>query len=101
VLLYFNPEEIAFKDILQYMYSGALRARLPKELLDVLIVADKFGVTSCVDWCSSALEHSPISMETLLLYIDLPSPLLTNESVESLVYMAKLHLVYQFADIEK
>jgi hypothetical protein len=101
VLLYFIPEEIAFKDILLYMYSGALRARLPKELLDVLIIADKFEVTSCVDSCSSALQYSPMSMETLLLCIDLPWPLLTNDSVESLVDMAKRFLVQQFVDIEK
>jgi hypothetical protein len=101
VLLYFNPEEIAFKDILQYMYSGALRARLPKELLDVLIGADKFEVTSCVDWCTSALQNSPMSMETATVCIDLPQPLLTHDSVQSLLARAKEFFVQRCGKIEK
>jgi hypothetical protein len=49
VVWYFIAEEMAFKDLLQNMYSGTLPERLPNELLDMLMVADKFEVTSCVD----------------------------------------------------
>jgi hypothetical protein len=98
---YFIADETAFMDLLQYMYSVTLRARSTKELLDLLMVADKFQVASCVDWCSSVLQKLPMSKVTALLYIDLPQPLLTNGSVQSLVDTANKFLLEQFGDIEK
>ena len=92
---------MAFKDLLQYMYSGTLPERFPNELLDMLMVADRFEVTSCVDSCSGALQYSPMSMQTALLCIDLPQPLLTNVSVQSFVDRAKVFLLQEWGDIEK
>jgi hypothetical protein len=69
VVWYFIAAETAFMDLLQYMYSVTLRARSTKELLDVLMVADKFEVISSVDWCSTTLQDSPMSMENALVYI--------------------------------
>jgi hypothetical protein len=96
VVWYFIAEETAFKDLLKYMYSGTLRAQSTKELLDLLMVADKFQVTSFVDWCISVLLNLPMSTETALLYMDLP-----NVSMQSLIDTAKKFLLEQFGDIEK
>jgi hypothetical protein len=101
VVWYFIAEETAFMDLLQYMYSLTLRARSTKELLDVLMLADKFEVTSCVDWCSTTLQDSPMSMENALVYIDLPRHLHTNDSVKSLIDKAKKFLLQLFRDIER
>jgi hypothetical protein len=101
VVWYFIAEETAFRDLLQFMYSVPLRARSTKEILDLLMVADKFQVTSCVDWCSRGLQNLPISTDTALLYMDLPQPLLTIDSVQSLVDTAKKFLLQQLGDIEK
>ena len=89
-------------DLLQYMYEGTPpRACSTKELFNVLMVAHKFQVTSCVEWCSSALQNSAMSTETALLYMDLPECLLTNDSVKSLVDTAKKFILQQFGDMEK
>jgi hypothetical protein len=68
VVWYFIAEETAFTDLLKYMYSGTLRAHSTKELLDLLMVADKFQVTSFVDWCISVLLNLPMSTDCPALY---------------------------------
>ena len=102
VVWYFIAEERAFMDLLQYMYEGTPpRACSTKELFNVLMVAHKFQVTSCVEWCSSALQNSAMSTETALLYMDLPQSLLTNHSLKSLIDKAKKFILQQFGDMEK
>ena len=92
-------EEVAFVDLLQFMYKGTLEARSTPALLDVLMVADKLGVKSRVNCCTHALQ-SLMTRESALLYLQLPSIVHTN-TVLQLTDPAKRFLIQCFEHIEK
>ncbi|KAK3434271.1 hypothetical protein EUGRSUZ_D01781 [Eucalyptus grandis] len=94
-------EEVAFMDLLNYMYSNTLSASTPTALLDVLITADKFEVASCMRYCSRLLRNLPMTCESALLYLDLPSSVLMAEAVQPLTDAAKQFLASRYKDITK
>eukprot|EP00253_Pinus_taeda_P006486 PITA_06486 len=81
------------------MYKGTLEARSTPELLDVLMVAQKFRVKSCVNYCAHALQKSPMTIESASLYLQLPSIVHTN-TVPRLKDAAKRFLIQCFEHIE-
>eukprot|EP00253_Pinus_taeda_P005647 PITA_05647 len=81
------------------MYKGTLEARSTPELLDVLMVAHKFRVKSCVNYCTHALQKSPMTIESASLYLQLPSIVHTN-TVPGLKDAAKRFLIQCFEHIE-
>lgn len=85
-------EETALMDLLQFTYSSKLQANTPTSLLDVLMLADKYEVTSCIGTCGLLLQKFPLNCELALSYVDLPSSVLTVESVSQLVAAAKSFL---------
>jgi hypothetical protein len=93
---HFIAEEVAFMDLLHFMYNGTLEARSTRELLDVLMVADKFDVPSCVNHCTHALQNSPFTIESASLYLQLPPTMLTNTVVLQLTDAAKGFLIQCF-----
>jgi hypothetical protein len=99
---YFISEEVAFMDLLKFIYNGTLEERSITELLDVLIVADKFDVTTCVNHCSRVLQNSPLTIESALLYQELPSAIVTNKRFRvSLIDAAKRFLIRYFNGFKK
>ncbi|XP_056174307.1 BTB/POZ domain-containing protein POB1-like isoform X1 [Syzygium oleosum] len=94
-------EEAAFMDLLNFMYSNTLSASTPTGLLDVLITADKFEVASCMRYCSRLLRNLPMTCESALLYLDLPSSVLMAEAVQPLTDAAKQFLAVRYKDITK
>ncbi|XP_030530326.1 BTB/POZ domain-containing protein POB1-like [Rhodamnia argentea] len=94
-------EEAAFMDLLNFMYSNTLSASTPTALLDVLITADKFEVASCMRYCSRLLRNLPMTCESALLYLDLPSSVLMAEAVQPLTDAAKQFLAVRYKDITK
>ncbi|CAH9117102.1 unnamed protein product [Cuscuta europaea] len=94
-------EEVAFMDLLKFMYGNMLSTTTPTALLDVLMAADKFEVASCMRYCSRLLRDLPMTCETALLYLDLPSTLLMAEPVQPLTNAAKKFLATSFKDITK
>lgn len=94
-------EEVALMDLLNFMYSNTLSTITPAALLDVLMAADKFEVASCMRYCSRLLRNLPMTCESALLYLDLPSSVLIADAVQPLTDAAKQYLAVRYKDITK
>lgn len=94
-------EEAALMELLNFMYSGTLSANAAPALLDVLMAADKFEVASCMRHCSRLLRNMPMTPESALLYLELPSSVLMAEAVQPLTDAAKQYLANRYKDITK
>lgn len=94
-------EEAAFMDLLNFIYTNILSTITPTALLDVLMAADKFEVASCMRHCSRLLRNLPMTCESALLYLDLPSSVLFADAVLPLTDAAKQFLAARFKDITK
>ncbi|XP_048320092.1 BTB/POZ domain-containing protein POB1 isoform X2 [Ziziphus jujuba] len=94
-------EEAALMDLLNFMYSNTLSTMTPPALLDVLMAADKFEVASCMRYCSRQLRNSPMTCESALLYLDLPSSVLMADAVQPLTDAAKQFLATRYKDVTK
>ncbi|CAI9784650.1 unnamed protein product [Fraxinus pennsylvanica] len=94
-------EEAALMDLLNFMYSNSLPRTTPSDLLDVLMAADKFEVASCMRYCSRLLRNLPMTCESALLYLDLPSTISMGDTVQPLTDAAKKFLATRFKDISK
>ncbi|EXC02965.1 BTB/POZ domain-containing protein [Morus notabilis] len=96
-----SSEEAALVDLLNFMYSNTLPVRTPSAILDVLMAADKFEVASCMRYCSRLLRDLPMTRESALLYLDLPSSVLMADAVQPLIEVAKQFLAGLYKDITK
>ncbi|KAH9303654.1 hypothetical protein KI387_008058, partial [Taxus chinensis] len=85
----------AFMDLLEFIYIGTLKAETASALLDVLIVANKFEVPSCLHHCINAL-NPPVTVETAVLSLGLPSNIRMVEAVKPLINAAKGFLTQNF-----
>ncbi|KAK8693581.1 hypothetical protein V6N13_071158 [Hibiscus sabdariffa] len=94
-------EEAALMELLTFMYSNNLSVTTAPELLDVLMAADKFEVASCMRYCSRLLRNLPMTPESALLYLDLPSSVLMADAVQPLTDAAKQYLAARYKDITK
>ncbi|KAL2892070.1 BTB/POZ domain-containing protein POB1 [Bienertia sinuspersici] len=94
-------EEAALMELLNFMYSNTLSGNTSTALLDVLMAADKFEVASCMRYCSRLLRNMPMTPESALLYLDLPSSVLMAEAVQPLTDAAKQYLADRYKDITK
>ncbi|GLJ29262.1 hypothetical protein SUGI_0577140 [Cryptomeria japonica] len=90
-----SAEGEAFMDLLNFMYCGKLKTETTIALLDVLMVANKFEVASCVHYCIDALSP-PITVENALLFLGLPSNIRMVDAVQPLIITAKRFLVKNF-----
>ncbi|KAK8687517.1 hypothetical protein V6N13_086326 [Hibiscus sabdariffa] len=94
-------EEAALMDLLNFMYSNTLSTTTPTAVLDVLMAADKFEVASCMRYCSRLLQNLPMTCESALLYLDLPSTVLMADTVQPLTDVAKQFLAASYKDVLK
>ncbi|XP_010669540.2 BTB/POZ domain-containing protein POB1 [Beta vulgaris subsp. vulgaris] len=94
-------EEAALMELLNFMYSNTLSPNTAPALLDVLMAADKFEVASCMRYCSRLLRNMPMTPESALLYLDLPSSVLMAEAVQPLTDAAKQYLADRYKDVTK
>ncbi|XP_022933627.1 BTB/POZ domain-containing protein POB1-like isoform X1 [Cucurbita moschata] len=94
-------EEAALMELLNFMYSNTLSCSTALSLLDVLMAADKFEVASCMRYCSRLLRNLPMTPESALLYLELPSSVLMAEAVQPLTDAAKQYLAVRYKDITK
>ncbi|KAK7366706.1 hypothetical protein VNO80_08703 [Phaseolus coccineus] len=96
-----NSEEAAVMDLLNFMYSNTLSSTTSAAVLDVLMAADKFDVVSCISYCTRMLGLMPMTCESALLYLDLPSSILKSDAIQPLIETAKLFLASHYRDITK
>ncbi|XP_042479538.1 BTB/POZ domain-containing protein POB1-like [Macadamia integrifolia] len=94
-------EEAALMELLNFMYSNTLSTTTAPALLDVLMAADKFEVASCMRHCSRLLRNLPMTPDSALLYLELPSSVLMAEAVQPLTDAAKQYLAARYKDITK
>ncbi|KAL6986355.1 Boi protein [Sarracenia purpurea var. burkii] len=97
----YASEEAALMDLLNFMYSNTLSTTMPSALLDVLMAADKYEVASGMRYCSRLLRNLPMTCESALLYLDLPSTVLMAEAVQPLTDAAKQFLAVRYKDVIK
>lgn len=90
-------EEASLMELLNFMYKNTLNATTVPDLLNVLTIADKYEVTSCMAYCSKLLKEMPLSLESTLLYLELSS----CEAVQPLKDAAKKYLIENFKDFTK
>lgn len=88
-------------DLLNFMYSNTLSRMASAAVLDVLMAADKFEVVSCIRYCSRMLREMPMTCESALLYLDLPSSILTSDAIQPLIETSKLFLATHYRDLTK
>ncbi|KAK9051404.1 hypothetical protein SSX86_028031 [Deinandra increscens subsp. villosa] len=94
-------EEVALMELLKFMYSNNLTVTNSSAVLDVLMVADKFDVSSCIKHCSHLLRNLTMTPETVLVYLDLPFTILMSEAFQSLTVTAKQFYVVHYKDMTK
>nr|KYP48784.1 Kelch repeat and BTB domain-containing protein 8 [Cajanus cajan] len=94
-------EEAALMELLNFMYSNTLSTTTAPALLDVLMAADKFEVASCMRHCSRLLRNMPMTPDSALLYLELPSSVLMADAVQPLTDAAKQYLAGRYKDITK
>ncbi|XP_010914379.1 BTB/POZ domain-containing protein POB1 [Elaeis guineensis] len=94
-------EEAALMELLSFMYSGKLSTTSPELLLDVLMAADKFEVASCMRYCSQLLRSLPMTKDSALLYLELPSSVSMASAVQPLTDAAREFLATSFKDLTK
>ena len=100
-LLLYVAEEAALMELLNFMYSNTLATTTAPALLDVLMAADKFEVASCMRFCSRLLRNMPMTPDSALLYLELPSSVLMADAVQPLTDAAKQYLAGRYKDITK
>ena len=89
-------------ELLRYMYGRKLPATEPTLLLDILMVADKFGVLSCMRHCSRLLTSLPMTTtESALLYMDHPCSASLASEVQRVMRIAKKFLANKYNDFDK
>ncbi|KAL1535945.1 BTB/POZ domain-containing protein-like protein isoform X2 [Salvia divinorum] len=96
-----TTEEAAFMELLNFMYSNTLSINTAPALLDVLMAADKFEVISCMRYCSHQLRNLPMTPESALVFLDLPSSVLMGDAVQPLTDAAKHFLAARYKDVSK
>ncbi|KAK1573574.1 hypothetical protein QYE76_018534 [Lolium multiflorum] len=69
-----DSDENSFMELLRFMYSGKLTQTAdPTLLVNILMAADKFEVVSCMKLCGQRLITMPMTLESAVLCLDLPS----------------------------
>ncbi|XP_076926008.1 BTB/POZ domain-containing protein POB1-like [Bidens hawaiensis] len=94
-------EEVAFTELLKFMYSKKLTITTASEVLDVLIAADKFVVASCIRHCGRVLRTLPMRPESIRVYLNLPSTILIAKAFQPLTVAAKQFYAVHYKDIIK
>ncbi|XP_057443685.1 BTB/POZ domain-containing protein POB1-like [Lotus japonicus] len=86
-------EEAAFMELLNFMYRNTLNITTPAALLDLLMAADKFEVSSCMRHC----RRLPMTLDFALFCAELPMAY----AVQPLTDAAKQYLASRFKDVTK
>ncbi|KAL5727141.1 Boi protein [Ranunculus cassubicifolius] len=94
-------EEAALMELLNFIYTSTLTTTSAPALLDILMAADKYEVASCMRHCSRILRNLPMTPDSALLYLELPSSILMADAVQPLTDAAKQFLAARYKDITK
>jgi hypothetical protein len=91
-----GTDENSFMELLHFMYSGKLTQTAdPALLVDILMAADKFEVVSCMKLCGQRLITMPMTLESAVLCLDLPSSVSNAADLEE---AAKQYLAEKYKE---
>ncbi|WOH12239.1 hypothetical protein DCAR_0831741 [Daucus carota subsp. sativus] len=79
----------ALMELLKFMYTNTLTTATHAGLLDILLVADKFEVASCMRYCSQQLSKLPMTCDFAHRYMDLPYSILHVDALQQLTDSVK------------
>ncbi|CAI5964092.1 unnamed protein product [Closterium sp. NIES-65] len=85
VVLNVSPEEEnPVIDLLRFIYTGDMQegSSDPEDIIKMYLVADKFGVASCMKICLERLVNLPMTVPTTCLYISLPESMHSHRGGE-------------------
>lgn len=88
-------------ELLNFIYSNTLSDTSAPALLDLLMAAEKFEVVSCMKYCGHLLCSMPMSPESALLYLELPSSVSMAQALQPLIDAAKRFLASHYKDLTK
>ncbi|KAJ0727229.1 putative chromatin remodeling & transcription regulator BTB-POZ family [Helianthus annuus] len=95
-------KEAGLMELLKFMYNNNLTVTSAPVVLDVLMVADKYDVASCLRHCRRLLRNLMITTpEIVLLYLGLPSNVFMAEALHPLTVAAKQLYAVHYKDITK
>ncbi|KFK40747.1 hypothetical protein AALP_AA2G035800 [Arabis alpina] len=95
-----ESEEYALTQIIKFIYTNSLVAATDIcQLVEVLVAADKFDVSSCVAYCTAKLLTFPMTKESALVYLNLPWNVLMAESSHPLIQAAKETVATYYDDL--
>lgn len=104
VVLTVAPEEEGpVVDLLRFIYTGDMQESVkdPEDIIKMFLVADKFGVTSCMKICLELLASLPMTVATACLYLSLPDSMHSHKGVAQLLDASRMFLISHFRDLEK
>ncbi|GBG65902.1 hypothetical protein CBR_g54193 [Chara braunii] len=94
-------EESALMDMLEFTFTGKVKAQSSQDLLDVLLMADRFQVDACTHHCTKLLNEFDLTVEDRLQFLNLPVAVQETDAVKSLIEGAKEHIAVHFRDLHK
>jgi hypothetical protein len=99
-------EKAAFKEMLHFLYAGSLSPQLNEptasvcELVDLLIVGDKFEVPSFMGAVLKALNRTDLTIpNSVVLALEVPGALQDCPQIKKFVDEARAHIVDSFKDV--
>ncbi|CAI5526209.1 unnamed protein product [Closterium sp. Naga37s-1] len=104
VVLNVSPEEEGpVIDLLRFIYTGDMAegSSDPGDIIKMYLVADKFGVASCMKICLERLVNLPMTVPTACLYLSLPDSMHSHRGVAQLLEASRGFLVAHFRDLER
>ncbi|XP_011629420.1 BTB/POZ domain-containing protein POB1-like [Amborella trichopoda] len=88
---------LSILNIYLFTYFGMISTNDLALLLDLLVVADKFEVASCVHHCSKLLGSLPMTRECAIKYLEHPYRMI--DAIRPLVVVSKQYLAKQYQDL--
>lgn len=94
-------EVAALMELLKFMYNNTLSMATHSSLVDILMVADKFEVASCVQYCSQQLSKLPMTLDFAFSYMERPYSALHVDALQQYTGLVKQFIAVQFRDLHK
>lgn len=98
---FFEIEVAALMELLNFMYNNTLSMATHSSLVDILMVADKFEVASCVQYCSQQPRKLPMTLDFAFSYIERPCGALHVDALQQYTVLVKQFIAVQFRDVYK
>jgi hypothetical protein len=99
-------EKAAFKEMLHFLYAGSLSPQLNeptasvRELVDLLVVGDKFEVPSFMGAVLKALNRTDLTIaNSVVIALEVPKALQNCPPIKKFVDEARAHIVDSFKDV--